>query len=94
MLRAIALAMMLLPFPAAAEKVCSERSTFLDRLSHLYAEKPVALGLLSGGNVLEVLASKDGSWTILVTRPNGDACIVAAGEAWQDLPVVATGPSA
>ena len=43
------------------------------------------MGLVSNGSILEVLASKDGSWTISVTRPDGMSCVVAAGEAWEDM---------
>tara|TARA_Y100000031_G_C8177535_1_gene364822 strand:+ start:176 stop:370 length:195 start_codon:yes stop_codon:yes gene_type:complete len=51
--------------------------------------------LASSGAVLEVLASKGGTWTILVTQPNGTSCVVATGEAWQGLtPASAIGPSA
>ena len=94
MLRVIALAVTLLSFPAAAQTVCSERSSFLDQLSERYSETPVALGLVSDGNVLEILASKVGTWTIIVTRPTGTSCVVATGQAWQDLPIVTAGPKA
>ena len=59
------------PAPAWSQTVWAERATFLEQYRMLYAERPVALGLLSNGSVLEVLASKDGSRTIIVTRPDG-----------------------
>ncbi len=49
----------------------------------------VAMGLVSNGSINEVLASKDGSWTIIVTRPDGMSCVVAAGEAWEGMPELA-----
>ncbi len=72
--------------PAAAQAVCSERAKFVDQLSGNYSENTVALGLVNNGSVLEILASKEGSWTILVTKPNGISCVVATGEAWEAVP--------
>ena len=83
-----------LALPAAAQTVCGEREKFIDGLSSSYAESPVAAGLASNGNVVEVLASEHGSWTIIVTRPNGMSCVIASGEAWQDVRRVAQGPEA
>lgn len=83
-----------LALPALAQSVCGERNKFLNHLSNGYSEAPVAMGLVSNGSILEVLASKDGSWTIIVTRPDGMSCVVAAGEAWEDMPQLAMGPAA
>ena len=78
----------------SAETVCGEREKFIDHLSTSYNEAPRAIGLASNGNVLEVLVSAGGTWTIIVTRPNGMSCVVASGEAWEDLPLLAFGPAA
>ncbi len=74
---------MLLAWPAQAQMPpCPDRGTVVDHLGRKYAEAPVAMGWSSGG-VVEVLTSKDGAtWTIIVTAPDGTACLVAAGEAW------------
>jgi len=71
---------------ASAQNVCSERTKFVDQLSVTYAENTVGLGLVNDGSVLEILVSKNGSWTILVTKPNGISCVVATGEAWEKIP--------
>ncbi len=83
-----------LALPAAARTVCGEQGMFINRLSSSYAESPVAAGLASNGNVVEVLASEDGSGTIIVTRPNGMSRVVVCGEAWRDVRRVAQGPGA
>ncbi len=76
--------------PAAqAQTVCSTRGDFLDKLGARYAESVTAMGLASNGGVLEVLTSKSGSWTIIITRPDGTTCMVANGESWETVPVVA-----
>lgn len=70
---------------AYAQPSCDVRKSLLAKLDTGYDEKPVAIGLASSGNVIELLISSDGTWTILVTKPNGIACVAAAGEEWQDL---------
>lgn len=79
--------------PAMAQTVCSKRDTFLKHLGEGYAEAPVAMGLASNGSVLEVLASDKGTWTIILTMPDGRSCVVASGEAWEEIEnKVAFGP--
>ncbi len=72
--------------PAAAQTTCTiERVKVLKHLSGKYQESPVAMGLTSDGAMLEVLASKSGSWTLLITGPDGVSCMVTSGEAWDTL---------
>ena len=74
---------------------CANRSEFLNHLSTNFKEAPVAMGLTANGGLLEVVASKDGSWTIIVTMPNGMSCGVASGMSWENTAeVVITGPDA
>ena len=97
MLRIMATAIALTAFAntAMAQAVCNERGKFLEQLSGSYAENTVGLGLVNNGSVLEILASSKGSWTILVTKPNGISCVVATGESWEEVPrIMAKGPSA
>ena len=70
---------------AMAQMVCSERAKFLKHLGEGYSEAPVSMGLASNGSILEVLASQKGTWTIILTMPNGKSCVVASGEAWEDV---------
>ncbi|MCZ6591523.1 MAG: hypothetical protein O7B98_10355 [Alphaproteobacteria bacterium] len=79
--------------PAYAQSQCDVRKSLLAKLDTGYAERPVAVGLASTGNVVELLISTDGTWTILVTKPNGIACIAAVGEEWQALEPVSTDKS-
>lgn len=75
--------------PSHAETLCHDRAVILERLKVAYAEMPRAVGLTADGAVLEILASATGSWTILVTYPSLTTCVLAAGEAWETLPVAA-----
>jgi hypothetical protein len=44
------------------------------------------MGLGSNNAVMEVFASADsGSWTITVTMTNGMTCLVASGQAFEEL---------
>ncbi len=66
-----------------ARPTCSDRPTVLSQLAKKYHEAPVNMGLTNSGAVLEILASDGGTWTILVTTPQGHTCMVAAGEHWE-----------
>ena len=69
--------------PASAQMACAERSDIITRLGGQYSEAPVAMGLANNGGVIEVLSSPEGNtWTIIVTDPNGQSCLIAAGEYW------------
>ena len=47
----------------------------------------MAVGVTNKGALVEVLTSADGgTWTIIVTTPQGMSCLVAAGEGWRFLP--------
>jgi len=82
--------------PAAAQAVCMTHGEVEKQLGTKYAESPVALGLASNGSVFEVFSKVDGtSWTMVVTLPNGTSCMLAEGEAWENVPKnakVALGP--
>jgi hypothetical protein len=89
---------LLLVLPAtavAAPMACGPRADLVAPLATKYREAPIAVGLSADGNLVEVLSAADGAtWSILVTAPNGRSCLVAAGEAWQEIERVALdGPS-
>ena len=73
---------------------CAARDTIIAKLAKAYAEQPVSLGVTAQGGLLEVLASPDGTWTILVTLPNGPTCLVSHGDGWSEREPVADGPLA
>lgn len=74
--------------PAFAQQPqCAQRDAVLERLSATYHEEPVSLGVTATGSLLEVLASPEGSWTIIITVPGGPTCLVSSGEGWRGAPV-------
>lgn len=87
MLFGLAVAMAIPATMAAADLICAEREALLASLSKEFKEAPKELGLANNGALVELLTSRDGStWTMLMTRPDGTACVIAAGEAWEELP--------
>lgn len=86
----VGLTALLLAGPTAVqpvELVCAERQALLTSLDREYKEAPKELGLANNGSVVELLTTRDGkTWTMLMTRPDGTACVIAAGEAWDKIP--------
>jgi hypothetical protein len=74
--------------PAAAQqgpgRACAARALVVERLAERYGETLVSMGMHANAGLLEVYASEaTGTWTILVTSPDGLACLIAAGEMWE-----------
>ena len=70
-----------------AKQACVTRDDATERLENKFQEKAVGRGLAtSGKQMLELFVSDKGSWTLLVSHPNGQSCIVASGKSWHDLP--------
>jgi hypothetical protein len=70
--------------PALAAPQCDQRGNVLRGFAEKYREAPVALGVTSGGNLIEVLATGDGAtWSLIITDPQGLTCLVASGEGWR-----------
>ena len=83
------------PAPANPRLPCHDYVKMAEHLGAKYAEKPVAYGMQSNGNLLQVFASPDtGTWTILSVSPKGTSCIVAAGKSWEDMPKIKDDPFA
>ena len=74
------------------QMVCGNRADMVRQLGEKYGETRRSMGLAEGRGVVELYASEEtGSWTILMTSPQGIACMMAAGQAFQDEPVQAAG---
>jgi hypothetical protein len=66
---------------------CGDRTAIIERLSDKYGEQRKATGLNNSANLVEVFSSETtGSWTILMTNPDGKTCLIAAGEHWDASP--------
>ena len=82
------------PSAATSPSICDSRDTLVAYLAVNHGERRVAAGIDGDGLLLEVFvaaggsrgldaqAAMGGSWSILLTRPNGMICMVAAGHGW------------
>lgn len=66
-----------------AMQMCADRDSVIASLTDQYSEKHLASGLQSSSGLMEIWVSQtDGTWTILLTRPDGRTCIMASGTHW------------
>ncbi len=69
---------------AQTRSACADRTQVVARLAEKYGETLQSMGLQQSDAIMEIYASEEtGTWTILVTRPDGQACLVAAGRMWE-----------
>ena len=65
---------------------CANRDVIVERLSAKYGETRQSAGLNQNNGMVEIFASDEtGTWTITVTMPNGVTCLVASGQAFEEL---------
>lgn len=65
---------------ARSQTQCDARDRVLSFLADRYGETRRSVGLAGEGTVMELFAADDtGTWTITVTLPNGQTCLVASG---------------
>ena len=62
---------------------CGPRAIVIEQLARDFGEVVVSRGLASNGTMLELLVSPQGTWTMLISLPNGHSCFGAAGEMWE-----------
>ncbi|MGQ0683494.1 hypothetical protein [Bradyrhizobium sp.] len=67
---------------AASAGPCASRPDFVAFLKDNFGELETGYGLSNRGHLVEMFVSPDGSWSILLSQPDGRSCLVDAGEAW------------
>ena len=81
----------------AQQNACAARDSVTDKLRVQFEEQQTGLGLQSPTKLVELWTAPDsGSWTILLTLPNGISCVLATGQYWTTAPTGAMedlGPS-
>jgi len=71
---------------AQQNRKCAPREAVVERLATTYGESRQSVGLGERGMMIETFASANtGTWTITVTTPNGQTCLVASGQSWEEL---------
>lgn len=69
---------------SAQGRLCAKRDDVVKQLGSVHGESRQSVGLQQNARVMETFAnSETGSWTIIVSMPDGLSCLVAAGEAYQ-----------
>lgn len=87
--KVMCLAVITLAIPASAlaqtpGQQCAQRTSIVDTLANKYGEARQSIGLGANNAMVEVFASPTtGTWTILVSMPNGVSCLVASGQAFE-----------
>lgn len=80
------------PSPAGA---CAARAEVVAKLAERFGETLHSVGPERSDGLVEVYASgRTGTWTVIVTRPDGTSCLLAAGEFRKDGPKAAPGVDA
>jgi len=74
----------LLAAPAYSEEnVCGKRDDIVSRLENGYQEFNSAMGMSTNGGLVELFTSDNGTWTLMLTQPDGVSCLIAAGQNWE-----------
>ena len=83
MIRAAIIALCATISPVVVHAQCAPVAEGLTALADNYGETVRVTALMAGGNVLIITAAPGGGFTALEVKPGGEACIVAAGEAFE-----------
>lgn len=66
-----------------AEVVCAPKDRLEQKLRVQFGNSPMAMGVRSPSEIMEIWTSDAGDWTLVITYASGRSCIVAMGESWQ-----------
>ncbi len=63
-----------------ARPTCKPVGTMKSTLENKFSEVRAATGIVNHNHVMELWASKTGSWSVLITNTNGITCMIASGQ--------------
>ncbi|SPH23508.1 hypothetical protein DEA8626_02572 [Defluviimonas aquaemixtae] len=72
--------------PSHAQQIlpCFERGHLIEKLAGGYGERQTGAGLSGPQQLVELWSSSEtGSFTIVLTQPDGRSCVLATGTSWQ-----------
>ena len=76
---------LVVPSIASAQSNCAARDRVVKTLEEDYSEAFAGGGLQSATKIIEVWFSEEhGTWTVLMTRPDGTSCVMASGTDWRE----------
>lgn len=71
-------------YAAHAAPQCGPRAVVLAQLADRYGETRRGMGMAANNMVMEFFASEaTRSWTMTVTTPDGNTCLVASGQGYE-----------
>ena len=74
-------------FPSPAQsQICNTHEKITAGLKQNFGEDVQAIGITSVGALIEIYTSPLGTWTVVLTIPNGPSCIIADGVDFQIVP--------
>ena len=76
---------------ASAAAPCGSHDALTKSLGTKFKEARRVIGVVNAKAVMEIFMSPQGTWTVLVTDTTGTACVIAAGQDWQEVPIEMTG---
>ena len=80
--------------PASAQQACASHDEVTMQLETQFDEMIIGRGLASAGKrMLELFVSEKGSWTLMISEPNGRSCVLGSGESWHQLPLLVGDPA-
>lgn len=69
---------------AETRQACAKRDQVVRKLEQKFGETLRSIGLHQSDGVVEIYSSEEtGTWTILMTRPDGTTCLLASGQLWE-----------
>ena len=71
------------PTSAKSQQICGDRAKIIAHLGSDYKEMRSGIGLAASGTVIELFTADSGSWTMLMTAPGGQTCVMGSGEGWE-----------
>ena len=82
----LATAILLSAAVARGQESCMSHEEAVAWLDERYGEQVIGRGLADQGRVMfEIFTGPKGTWTLLVSTPEGPSCIIADGFDWQQL---------
>ncbi len=80
--------------PVANAAQCGKSDKVIAFLGKKYKEQIKGMGLVGTKGYMQLFVAETGTWTVLLTTPEGVSCIVAAGDSFETISVVALDPNA
>lgn len=76
--------------PSTAQAAeCGKHEKVIAFLGKKYKEQLKAMGLVSNKGFMQLFVADTGTWTVILTTPEGISCIVAAGDSYESTPSMA-----